>query len=123
MTNRAAIEYVMNNCELPVEVLEKLEKIHASLVKKSGNNGNRKPSFKQEVNNSYKEMILSFMTTEPNRLFTATELQLVDGLPEGISNQRVSALMRQLVEVDKVQRIKEKGRTYFKAVITEDIEK
>lgn len=118
MTNKLAIEYVMNNFDIPTEVLEKLEKMHDSLSRKSASaSGNRKPSAKQLANKEYKEHILAFMGNEPNRIFTTTEIQKeCTNLPEDISNQKTSALLNQMVNAGNLEKFKEKGKTFFKFV-------
>ena len=48
------------------------------------------------------------MANEPNRLFTISEMQKVFPCCAELSNQRVSALVRQLVNDGKVERLEEK---------------
>ena len=124
ITNKLALEYVMNNFDVPVDVLEKLEKMHDLLARKSSTaSGNRKPSAKQRENMKLKQLILEYMSNEPNRLFTATEVQKgCPNLPDGISNQKTSALLNQLVGTGNLGKIKEKGKTFFQ-FITIEVEK
>lgn len=121
MTNKLAIEYVMNNYDVPADVLEKLEKMHDSLARKSSTaSGNRKPNAKQLENAVYKENILVYMGNEPNRLFTASEVQNnCPNLPEKVTNQKVSALLNQLVNAGNLAKTKEKGKTFFQFVTAE----
>ena len=118
ITNKLALEYVMNNFDIPADVLEKLEKMHDSLNRKSSSaSGNRKPTAKQVANTQFKEYILAFMGNEPNRIFTASEVQKeCPNLPEDISNQKTSALLNQLVNAGNLEKFKEKGKTFFKFV-------
>ena len=118
ITNKLALEYVMNNFDIPTDVLEKLEKMHDSLNRKSTlTSGNRKPTAKQMENAQYKESIIAFMGNEPNRIFTATEIQhSCPNLPEDISNQKTSALLNQLVNFGNLEKFKEKGKTFFRFV-------
>jgi hypothetical protein len=118
ITNKLALEYVMNNFDIPTDVLEKLEKMHDSLNRKSAStSGNRKPTAKQVENAQYKEAIVAFMGNEPNRIFTATEIQHgCPNLPEEISNQKTSALLNQLVNLGNLEKFKEKGKTFFRFV-------
>ena len=108
----------MNNFDIPTDVLEKLEKMHDSLNRKSAStSGNRKPTAKQVENAQYKEAIVAFMGNEPNRIFTATEIQHgCPNLPDEISNQKTSALLNQLVNLGNLEKFKEKGKTFFKFV-------
>ncbi len=118
ITNKLALEYVMNNFDVPTDVLEKLEKMHDSLNRKSvSTSGNRKPTAKQVENAQYKEAIVAFMGNEPSRIFTATEIQHgCPNLPEDISNQKTSALLNQLVNLGNLEKFKEKGKTFFRFV-------
>lgn len=118
ITNKLALEYVMNNFDVPTDVLEKLEKMHDSLNRKSASaSGNRKPTAKQMENAKYKEHIIVFMGNEPNRIFTASEIQKeCPNLPEDISNQKTSALLNQMVNAGNLEKFKEKGKTFFKFV-------
>lgn len=118
ITNKLALEYVMNNFDVPADVLEKLEKMHDSLNRKSASaSGNRKPTAKQMANAEYKKNIVAFMGNEPNRIFTASEIQReCPNLPQDISNQKTSALLNQMVNAGNLEKFKEKGKTFFKFV-------
>ena len=76
------------------------------------NSSERKPTAQQVANDSTKENILQFM--EDNRLYTITEIQTALG--SEFSNQRVSALVRQLMDSGKVERICEKRKAFFRRV-------
>ena len=112
MTNLKAVAYVLENCTLPADVAEKMEKIKASFEKKSAT-GERKPTATQVANEGLKMVILSYMEEQPNRLFTVTEL--IKEVPElaELSNQKVSALMTQLKDTGVVTKIVEKRKSYF----------
>lgn len=110
MTNLKAVAYVLENCELPADVAEKMEKIKASFEKKS--TGERKPTATQVANEGLKVAILSYMAEQPNRLFTISEL--IKEVPEleGLSNQKVSALVTQMVGIS-IKKIVEKRKSNF----------
>lgn len=72
-------------------------------------NASRKPTKIQEANESIKEQILDFMAL--NRDYTISEIQKGIGLE---TNQKTSALVRQLVVADLVIRSEVKGKAYFK---------
>lgn len=112
MTNLKAVAYVLENCELPTDVREKMEKIQASFEKKSS--GERKPTATQQANEGIKDTILVFMEEQPNRLFTISELIKECADLAEFSNQKVSALITQLVSVNKVVKTVEKRKSYFK---------
>ena len=77
------------------------------LAKKSG--GEKKPTAKQTENDGIKQTILDGMAE--NRLYTVTEIQ--KEICPDLSNQRVSALMRQLKDENMVVRTEDKRKAYF----------
>lgn len=81
------------------------------------NVGEKKPTAQQTANAGIQTAILENM--EVNRLYTITEL--IKSVPEcaDLTNQRVSALVRQLVDAGKVIRTEDKRKAYF-SLATED---
>ena len=76
----------------------------------------KKPTAKQTANASIQDAILATMAAEPARLFTITELtKEVPNLPEDMTNQRMSALVRQLIPA-QIERIEDKRKAYFRIV-------
>ena len=77
------------------------------------NSADKKPTAQQTANEGIKSAILEGM--EDNRLYTITELQ--KSIPEcaELSNQRVSAIVRQMVGVT-VERVEEKRKAYFRKI-------
>ena len=71
-------------------------------------NATRKPTKAQEENEGIKARILDFM--ESGKAYTVTEIQKAVGLD---SNQKTSALIRQLKDCDLVSRSEIKGKAYF----------
>ena len=116
MTNRKAIGYVLENCEIPADVREKLESMAAALEKKASST-TKKPTAKQVENADLKEKMLAFMLSDPNRLFTCTELGKCVPELDGLVNQRISALANALKADGLVSKTVEKGKSYFKAVV------
>jgi len=111
MTKKAAIAYVIEHCEVPQDVMEKLVSMKAQLEKKSKSTGERKPTKTQIANEGFKACIVEHM--EPGRLYTVTELSKEIPFGEELSTQRVSALVRQLKEAGAVVRTEEKRKAYF----------
>ena len=89
--SKAEIEFIDHE----IELLEK-------------KNGSRKPTKAQEENANIKTAILDFMVE--GKSYTVTEIQKGVGLE---SNQKASALIRQLKEANLVVRKEEKGKAYF----------
>ena len=85
-----------------VKFLEERAELHAK------KNASRKPTKAQAENEEIKAKILEVM--ESGKAYTVTEIQKAVGLE---SNQKTSALIRQLKEADLVIRKEEKGKAYF----------
>ena len=117
MTYVKALEIAMKTVEDNKEVYEKLEALKESISKK--NSAERKPTATQKANEGYKEAILSFM--EVGKKYTISELMKEVVELADLSNQRVSALVRQLKDSGLVERTEEKRKAYFsKKVATEN---
>ena len=89
------------------DIVEFAEGRIAMLEKKAGS---KKPTKVQEENASLKEVILSVMSAEG---MTVTEIQSKDNVLSDLSNQKVSALVRQLVESGEVVKTVDKKKSYF----------
>ena len=78
------------------------------------NSSEKKPTAQQTANDGIKAAILDGM--EVGKMYTITEI--IKAIPEcaDLTNQRVSALMRQLKEDGKVTRIEDKRKAYFEIV-------
>ena len=79
--------------------------------KNSTASGEKKQTAQQKANEEIKKGILECM--EPNRYYTITEMQKEFPCCKEMSNQRVSSLVRQLMENGAVVRTEEKGRAFF----------
>ena len=117
MTNVKAINYVLGNCEVPADVKEKLEKMREQFVKK--NSAERKPTANQVENQGYKADILAYLGTVERATITDL-MKAIPSLAE-LSNQRVSAIVRQLKDSGEVVREEIKRKAYFSlAEVVED---
>jgi predicted transcriptional regulator len=94
------VEGVLSPAE--VQFLKERAELHAK------KNATRKPTKAQEENEGIKASILDLM--EEGKSYTVTDIQKMVGLE---SNQKASALVRQLKEADLVVRKEEKGKAYF----------
>ena len=94
------------------ELVAKIDNELALLAKK--NSAEKKPTAQQTANVGIMSAIVEGM--EPNRLYTVTEI--IKSIPAcaDLTNQRVSALLRQLVEGGKVKRTEDKRKAYFSLV-------
>jgi phage/plasmid primase-like uncharacterized protein len=103
---------VTERVEVPMtEVKEKLTALLSSLDKKSG--AEKKPTQKQKETAEVAQTLLNQLRENGNAL---TVSEMIAQLPvcEGMSNQKVSALVRSLGTA--VERVEEKRKAYFKAV-------
>lgn len=71
---------------------------------------NKKPSKTQVENEEYKAEILATLTSDG---VTVTELQSKSEILGSLSNQRVSALLRQMIEANLVVKVVDKKKSYF----------
>ncbi len=94
------VEGVLSPAE--IKFLEERAEMH------SKKNANRKPTKAQEENEVIKTAILDFMSDGVSR--TVTDIQKAVGLD---SNQKTSALVRQLKEADLLVRKEIKGKAWF----------
>ena len=78
------------------------------------NSSEKKPTAVQTANEGIKTAIIEGM--DENTLYTITDL--IKNIPAlaDLTNQRVSALIRQLITDGKVERIEEKRKAYFRLV-------
>ena len=74
------------------------------------NIADRKPTAAQKENEGIKEIILAALTNEPTSI---TDLQKKDASLAKISNQKISALLRQLILDQKVVRTEDKKKALF----------
>ena len=74
------------------------------------NSSEKKPTAQQTANESLKAAIVAGMT--PNRLYTVSEIQKEISECAELSNQRISALLRQMIGKEIV-RTEDKRKAYF----------
>ncbi len=92
------------------DVKEKLMALRESIQKR--NAGDRKPTKTQVANEALKADIVSFIAHD-NGKYTVTDLMLNVSSLDGVSNQKVSALVTQLCEAEILKREEIKHRAYF----------
>lgn len=97
------------------EAKEKLEALKASIEKK--NSAERKPTATQTANEGFKVAILEGMVD--GQKYTITDLMKSVEAIADLSNQRVSAIVRQMVESGEVVREEIKRKAYFSKAVVE----
>ena len=108
-TTLRSIPAVQENSELVKFIDHELE----LLAKK--NSAEKKPTAQQVENAGIAEAIVAHLCAEPHRLFTITEMIKEVPACAGMTNQRVSAIVRGLIGT-KVERVEEKRKAYFRAI-------
>ena len=93
------------------EVIEFAEH-EIGLLNKKSSSGSGKPTKTQLENEGYKEVILEALATADKPMTISELMEYAEGLA-GLKNQRVSALMTQLKNANKVVRTMEKKKAYF----------
>lgn len=115
MTKREKFEMLANIAEVKANpMLVEFIEHELELLAKKNASGEGKLTAVQVANNGIKEEILECMAKEPNRLFTISEMMKLFPCCAELSNQRVSALVRQLKEDRKVERLEEKRKAVFR---------
>ena len=111
MTKADYFKQIMANYPLTAEEKAFVEHELELLAKK--NSAEKKPTAQQVANESIKQAILDRM--EDNRLYTITELQKSIPACAELSNQRVSAIIRQMIGVT-IDRTVDKRKAYFSKI-------
>lgn len=109
MTKRDYFEQIKAKYALTNDEVAFIDHELELLAKK--NSSEKKPSAVQVANEGIKSAILNGM--EVGTLYTITDMQ--KNIPElaELSNQKVSALVRQLIAEDKVVKTEDKRKSYF----------
>ena len=113
MTKRDYFTAILSKYDLTADEKAFVEHELELLAKK--NSAEKKPTALQVANDGIKSVIVDVLT-DNGGLMTVTDIQKsCDELAE-LSNQRVSALLRQLILDGKVERVEDKRKAYFKAI-------
>ena len=113
LTKREKYERLLAKAEVKADpiAVEFIEHELELLAKK--NSSEKKPTAVQLANEGIKETILETLATEGKKM-TISEMQKVNAELAELQNQKISALIRQLVNDGKVERVEEKRKAYFK---------
>ena len=112
MTKREMFEMIKANHNLSADEIAFIDHELELLAKK--NSAEKKPTAVQVANEGIKADILEGM--EVGKKYTITDLMKEIPACAELSNQRVSALVRQLVADGSVERTEEKRKAYFSKV-------
>ena len=114
LTKREKFERLLAKPEVQADKVsvEFIEHELELLAKK--NSSEKKPTATQLANETLKDGILECMALEPNRLFTISEMLKAFPCCADLTLPKVSAMVRQLKEDGKVERVEEKRKAYFR---------
>ena len=121
LTNKKALEIAIKAIDVSGfstddfkadEIIEKLEKMLVQTEKKSSSE--RKPTAKQEANKKLEAVILDYLNAQ---IEGKTVTDMMKEIPEldGMSNQKVSSLVKPLKDGGIIVKEVIKGRSYFSA--------
>lgn len=113
MTKREMFEQIKANYPLTADEVAFIDHELELLARK--NSSEKKPTAAQVANEGIKQVILRVLT-ENGDLMTVTDVQKSCAELSDLSNQRISALLRQMRDDGKVERVEDKRKAYFKAV-------
>ena len=114
MTYAVALSHVLANCELPNDVREKLVALNESLVKKASSE--KKPTKTQQENAEVANVLYDEMLA-CGKALTVSDMLAEFECVKGMSNQKVSALVRKLKDAGKVEKTVEGRKSLFKALV------
>ena len=115
MTKREKFEMLMAISEVHSNpILSEFIAHELELLAKK-NASEKKPTAQQVANEGLKQTIVDALM-ENGGLMTVTDIQKSCEKLAELSNQRISALLRQLITDGKVERVEDKRKAYFKAV-------
>lgn len=113
MTKAQKFEMLLDLAEVQKNemLVEFIEHELELLAKK--NSAEKKPTAQQTANKAIAEAIVNTLAENPTRLFTITEIIKTVPACADLTNQRVSAIVRNLIDKD-IERVEEKRKAYFR---------
>lgn len=112
LTYVSVLSAVIEGKPVTAEMKEKLIALRDAQAKK--NSAERKPTATQTANEGFKADILATLTEAGKAMTIAELMKAVPSIAEAeLTNQRVSALVRQLKDEGKVIRTEVKRKAYF----------
>ena len=112
MSKKQYFEQLKKNYNLTADEIKFINHEIELLDKK--NSSEKKPTAQQTANKGVATALVNGMET--NKSYTITDL--IKSIPEcaDLTNQRVSAIVKQLVEAGKIERFEEKRKAYFRVI-------
>lgn len=107
-----ALDYVLSNFDIPAEYAERITSLRDATEKRSIE---RKPTKTQRENVDYKNLIISVLSemVEPK---TIVEIQCENSVLSNLSQQKMTALLRQLILEGRVKREEIAHKPHFSSL-------
>ena len=115
MTKREVL-VAMSNVEAINTNANFMDYIKAEIERLDNKKPSKKSVEKAEANTIIKDTIVAFLESNPDNQYTITEMQSASPDLTDYSNQKLSALIKQLVDDGKIDKVVDKRKSYFKAV-------
>ena len=111
MTKAQMFAQIKANHPLTEDEVKFIDHEQELLAKK--NSAEKKPTAQQTENKRIANAIVAHLSAEPHRLFTITEIIKECPACAGLTNQRVSAIIRGMIGTS-VERVEEKRKAFFR---------
>ena len=111
MTQREMIEQIKANYALTEAEVAFIDHELELLAKKNASTGERKPTATQKANEGIKDVIVDVLADNGGQMTVTEIVKAIDG---EYTNQKISALVRQLIADGKVEKVVDKRKSYFK---------
>ena len=98
------------------EKLVKFIEHELELLAKKNASGDGKMTATQKANEEIKDGIVKALEETPDRLYTVTEMIKEFDVCKPFVNQKISALTNQLVKEERIVKVEEKRKSFFKAL-------
>ena len=104
-TLNASNQEIVDFCNHEIELLEK---------KKSNGNAKANEKMEQSVDLVYKALVVVGRAVTASELIAETDLSALENESGVVSTQKVSAMLKKLVDSGKVEKFTDKKKTYFR---------
>lgn len=111
MTKREMFEQIKANYNLSADEVVFIDHELELLAKKNASTGERKPTATQKANEGIKDVIVDVLGANGGQMTVTEIVKTIDG---DFTNQKISALLRQLIADGKVEKVVDKRKSYFK---------
>lgn len=111
MTKREMFEQIKANYNLTDEEVAFIDHELELLAKKNASTGERKPTATQKANEGIKDVIVDVLGANGGQMTVTEIVKTIDG---DFTNQKISALLRQLIADGKVEKVVDKRKSFFK---------